>query len=276
MEDLPMTPATDDDDTTMQLALQESLESQEKVGPAAMASEASRNESQGQQSADATSTAGLGHEAYDGDELYVPGRLETALAIANAGPTPKSISMARRLSSSFPEESMFKAPKLLISHPSPSPDLSDDGSLEHLDEVDEVKQAISPIVNARTTPNTAHAPLWDIPLPTVAHESPNAESVAEQFGDVSDSDEDMELVPISIPEKKLSEPTTPVETPKPKDIVSTPRRATKVHFDFDDDNPPIDRTGGAAAKHRPPNQAQQTLTRRALLVPGTIRRGTCD
>jgi DNA excision repair protein ERCC-5 len=177
-EELPMSPATDEDDTIMQLTLQDSLESQENAD-LQHALEASRNESQGQQSADASSTAGssLGHEVSDGDELNVPGRLETALAIANAGPTPKSISMTRRLSSLFPEASMFEAPKLSIDHPSPSLDLSDDASLEYLDEVDEVKQAISPIANTRTTPDTAHTPLGDIPLPTGADEPAKAESV---------------------------------------------------------------------------------------------------
>jgi DNA excision repair protein ERCC-5 len=262
-EDSPTTPAADDDDTIMQLTLQESLESQEKAD-LQNALEASRNEFQGQQSLDATSTAGssLGHEVYDGDELNVPGRLETALAIANAGPTPKSISLTRRLSSSFPEASMFKPPKLSIDHSFPSLDLSDDSSLEYLDEVDEVKQATSPIVNTRPTPNTAHAPLGDIPLRTGVDESPNSESVEEQFGGVSDSDEDMELVPVSIPEKKLSAPTTPLETPKPKDIVSTPRRATKVHFD--DDNPSIGRTG--VAKTLSPESSTQNPTHEPVLV----------
>jgi DNA excision repair protein ERCC-5 len=265
-EGLSMSPAADDDDTIMQLALQESLESQEKAD-LQHALETSRNDFQGRQPADATSTAGssLGHEVYDGDELNVPGRLETALAIANAGPTPKSISMTRRLSSSFPEASMFKAPKLSIDHSFPSLDLSDDGSLEYLDEVDEVKQAISPIVNTRATPNTAHAPLGDIPLPTGAGESPRAESVEEQFGGVSDSDEDMEPVPVSIPEKKLSTPTTPLGTPKPGDIVSSPRRATKVHFDLDDDNLSIGRT--SVAKTPPPESSAQNPTHEPVLVP---------
>ena len=261
-ENLPMSPAAAaDDDTIMQLALQESLESQENAD-LQHALEASRNESQGQQSADATSTAGssLGHEVSDGDELNVPGRLETALAIANAGPTPKSISMTRRLSSSFPEASMFKTPKPSIDHSFPSLDLSDDASLEYLSEVDEVKQAISPIVNTRTTPNTAHTPLGDIR----ADESPKAEeSVEEQFGDVSDSDEDMEPVPVSIPEKKLSAPTAPLELLKPEAIVSTPRRATKVHFD--DDNLPIGQT--RVDKTPSPISNVQHPTHEPVLVP---------
>ena len=260
-EDLLMSPAAD---TIMQLAQQESLESQENAD-LQHALEASRNELQGQQSADATSTAGsLGHEVSDGDELIVPGRLETALAIANAGPTPKSISMTRRLSSSFPEASMFRAsePSIdLIDQPFPSPDLSDDASLEYLGEVDE---AIPSIFNTRTTPNTAQAPLGDIPLPTEAKESLKAKSVEEQFGGVGDSDEDMELVPVSIPEK-LSVPTTPLslETPKPKDIVSTPRRTTKVSFD--EDNLPIGRTG--VAKIPSPESSAQNPTQEPVLVP---------
>jgi DNA excision repair protein ERCC-5 len=261
-EDLPMSPAADDDDPIM-LALQESLESQEKAD-LQHAVEASRNESQGQQSADATSftESTFGDEVYDGDELNVPGRLETALAIANAGPTPKSISMARRLSSSFPDVPMFEAPKLPIDHPFPSPDLSDDASLEYLTEVDEVKQSISPIPNTRTTPNTVHAPLENIPLLTGADELPQAESVEEQFAGVSDSDEDMEPVLVSIPEKTLLAPVT-LETPKPKDIVSTPRRATKVHFD--DDNLPIGRTG--VTKTPPSESSAQNPTHEPVLVP---------
>jgi DNA excision repair protein ERCC-5 len=239
-EDIPMSPAADDDDTNMQLALQESLESQEK-DDLQHALEASRSEFKGQQPAD-TPGSSSGQEVYDGDELNVPGRLETALAIANAGPTPK-FSMARRLSSSFQEASMFKTPKFSIDDPLPSLDLSDDASLEYLDEVDEVKQATSPIINTHTTPDTSHAPLEDVPLSTEVDESSKAETVEEEFGGVSDSDEDMEPVPVPIPDKKLSAPATPVETPKPKDIdiVSNPRRATKVHFD--DDNLPIGRTG---------------------------------
>jgi len=235
--DLPMSPATDDDDTIMQLAMQESLESQENTD-LQHALEASRNELQGQQSTDVTSAAGssLGNEVSDGDELNVPGRLETALAIANAGPTPKSISMTRRLSSSFPEASVFKAPKLSVDHPSPSLDLSDDASLEYLDEVDDVKQAVSPKVDTHANLNTTHTLLGGIPLPTRADGSLQAQahSVEKQLEDISDSDEDMEPVPVLIPEKTVSLLTTPPETPKPKHIVSTPRRATKVHFNDDD------------------------------------------
>jgi DNA excision repair protein ERCC-5 len=235
-EDLPMSSAVvDDDDTIMQLALQESLESRENA-ELEDALEASRNEFQGPQSAD-TTTAGSSLEASDGDELYVPGRLETALAIANAGPTPKSISMARRLSSSFPEVSVSSTRKLSIDHPSPSPDLSED-SLEYLDEVDEVTQAIPPIVGIHTTPKPANVPLGRVPL-----SSTTDGTLQEQAGYVSDSDEDMEPVPISIPDKTLSKPTTTIETPIPKDMVSTPGRATKVHFD--DDELPTGRAGVA-------------------------------
>ena len=237
-EDLPMSSAVDeDDDTIMQLALQESLESQENA-ELEDALEASRNEFQGPQSAD-TTAEGSSLEASDGDELYVPGRLETALAIANAGPTPKSISMTRRLSSSFPEVSVSSTRKLSIDHPSPSPDLSDD-SLEYLDEVEEVTQAIPPTVGIHTAPKPANVPLERVPFSSTTDGTLQAESVDEQAGNVSDSDEDMEPIPISIPDQTLSEPTTTIETSKPKDTISTPGRATKVHFD--DDELPTGRT----------------------------------
>jgi DNA excision repair protein ERCC-5 len=250
-EDLPV---ADNDDTLMQVALQESLESQENA-ELQHALEASRIESQGQlPSADATSTAGSSSlDVSDGDELNVPGRLETVLAIANAGPTPKSISMTRRLSSSFPEVSVFNAPKLSVDRPSPSLDPSEDSSLEYLDEVDEVTPAISA---THSNPKTADFPLGRIPLPTRSDGTPQAESVEEQVGAVSDSDEDMELVPVSIPDKASSTHTTTFETPKPQDIVSTPRRGTKVHFD--DDNLPSRRVG-VAKTPSPESSAQHPV-----------------
>src|ERR1700761_3059371 len=154
-EDLPTTQITDDDDPALQLAVKESLESQEEA-ELWRALEASREEPH--RTAEGTSTAaGLGvsetvaSEASDVDELHVPGRLETALAIANAGPTPKSISMTRRLSS-LPQTSFFNAPKLLIDHPtSPSPDLSEDSSLEYLDHIEQVAQATTPVAASPIT-----------------------------------------------------------------------------------------------------------------------------
>jgi hypothetical protein len=72
----------------------------------------------------------------------------------------------------------------------------------------------------------------------------------------------MEPVLVSIPEKKLSAPTAPLETSKPKDIGSTPRRATKVHFE--DDNLPIGRTG--VAKAPSPESSAQNPTHEPVLV----------
>jgi len=266
-EDLPPLPAADDDDdAVMQLALQESLESQENT-VLQRALEVSRNEFQERLAMEAPSTAGtsldvseiLTSEASDGDELNVPGRLETALAIANAGPTPKSISMARRSSSSFREASVFPAPKLLIDRPSPSPDPSEDASLEYLDEIiDETSPAVLPIVGPHATPKTAHVFPESTPFPTKADEFPQVDSVEEQVGDVSDSDEDMELVPVSIPGNQLLAPMSILETPKPKDVVSTPRSATKVHFD----NIPT------ATKARSPESDAQHPGRKAVLTPG--------
>ncbi|KAI0288026.1 hypothetical protein BC826DRAFT_1040870 [Russula brevipes] len=246
-EGLPLPPAADGDDPTVQLALQESLESQEQA-ELQRALEASRNEFQEQQqSTDATSTAGSGldgseilaSEVSDGEELNVPGRLETALAIANAGPTPKSISMTQRLSSSTHEASVFNAPRLLVNDPSPSPDPSED-ALEYLDTMDTVAQVVSSIVDLNTTPRTAHITQERVPLPMREDEPPQVESVEEQAVDVGDSDEDMEPVPISTPENKLSAAITLLEAPKPIEVVPTSGRATRVHFDL-----PTGRTGAA-------------------------------
>jgi DNA excision repair protein ERCC-5 len=246
-EDSHLLPAADDDDPTVQLVLQESLEFQENADMERVL-EASRKEFQELQSAEATSTAGgsldvsehLASEASDGDELNVPGRLETALAIANAGPTPKSISMTQRISSSHLEASVFNAPKLLIDQPSPSPGLSDDASLEYLDVMDEIEQAISPANGSHTTPKAIDVSQGHMPLPVETDESRQVESTVEEVGDIDDSDEDMEPVPISLPEDKLSAPISLLETPKSKDAFPAPRGTTKVHFD--DDNLPAERT----------------------------------
>lgn len=269
-EDIQLLPAAgDDDDPTMQLALQESLESQENADMQ-RALEASRNELLGRQPADASSTAGssfdvsenLASEVSDGDELNAPGRLETKLAIANAGPTPKSISMTQRLSSSFREAPVFNAPKLLIDHPSPSPDLSDDAPLEYLDVMEEIAQEISPVDGPHTTPKTTHISTGHIPLSTEGDELRQVEPLGEQVGDVGDSDEDMEPVPISIPENESSTPITLPETPKYKDAV-THRSATKVHFD--DDNLPAGRT--SVTKTPSPETTAQHPTLKPVLTP---------
>ncbi|KAF8262103.1 hypothetical protein EI94DRAFT_1886778 [Lactarius quietus] len=267
-EDLPQVQPTDDDDPALQLAVKESLESQEEA-ELRHALEASRNVPQ--RTAGGTSTsAGLdvseivAGEASDGDELYVPGRLETALAIANAGPTPKSISMTRRLSS-LPQTSYFNAPKLLIDHPpSPSPDLSDDASLEYLDYVEEVAQAISPIAASPTTPKGDSTLLGSAPTLTTTNESLQVEVIEELSGAVSDSDEDMEPVPLSIPEKQPSATTAPVETPKSKDLISVDRHTnTSGHVRFEDDVLSTGKASGAST----PSESHTPHTLQDAVIP---------
>ena len=247
-EDLPPAQITDDDDPALQLAVQESLESQEEAD-LRHALNASRDERQWTSGGTST-VSGLDvsetvvSEASDGDELYVPGRLETALAIANAGPTPKSISMTRKISSSLPQTSFFNAPKLLIDHPSPSPDPSED-TLEYLDEV---PQATSPIAASPTTPKGLPQ---SVPAQPTTDESLRVVSIEEPSGAVSDSDEDMEPVPLSIPipERQLSATTALPETPKSKGLVSADRRTVgsgRVHFEDDDLS-----TGQAGAASNP-------------------------
>ncbi|KAH9178241.1 PIN domain-like protein [Lactarius sanguifluus] len=185
-EVLPLAQTIDDDDPALQLAVQESLESQEEVD-LRRALEASRDESQWPAEGSASTVSGLdvseivASEASDGDELNVPGRLETALAIANAGPTPKSISMTRRLSS-LPQTSYFNAPKLLIDPISPSPDPTEDSPLEYLDSVEEVVRAISPAVASPTTPKGDPGLPRGAPALTTTNESPQAEPMEELSG----------------------------------------------------------------------------------------------
>lgn len=270
-EDIQLLPATgDDSDPTMQLALQESLESQENADMQ-RALEASRNEFMERRPADPTSTTGssldvsenLASEASDGDELNAPGRLETKLAIANAGPTPKSISMTERLSYSFQEAPVFNAPKLLIDHPSPSPDLSDDAPLEYLDVMEEIAQEISPVDGPHTTPKTTYTSPGHIPVSMGADGSRQVELVGEQVGNVSDSDDDMEPVLVSIPQNDSPMPVILLETPKSKGAVSIHRSATKVHFD--DDSLPAGRT--SVTKTPSPESAGQHPVLEPALTP---------
>ncbi len=236
-EDLPLAQITDDDDPALQQAVKESLESREEAD-LEYALEASRNESQ--RTAEGSSTIpGLdvsetaASETSDGDELYVPGRLETALSIANAGPTPKSISKTGRHSSSLPQNPYFGTPKLLMDYPtSPSPDLSEDVPLEYLDPIEEVTQATAPVVASPTTPKSKPDWLGSVPALTTTNEL----LMDEPSEAVSDSDEDMEPVPLTIPEKQMSGTTALPEAPKSKDLVSATGRTTAsghVHLEND-------------------------------------------
>lgn len=261
-DDLPPAQTTDDDDPALQLAVKESLEFQEEA-ELRRALGASREEPR--RTVDGTSNAAgldvseiVASEASDGDELNVPGRLETALAIANAGPTPKSISMTRRLTS-LPQTSFFNAPKLLIDHsPSPSPDLSEDAPLEYLDHIEEVVKATSPVSASPITPNGDHGLLGNVPALTTTDEPVQVEPIEELSGAVSDSDEDMEPVPLSIPEKRPSAATPLPETPKANALVSADRRtfaSGRVHFEDD-----VLSTGQAGAASTPSDsQAPHTL-----------------
>ncbi|KAI0065313.1 PIN domain-like protein [Artomyces pyxidatus] len=83
-DELPQYVIEEDEDPEVLAALQESIELEEEA-TFRRAVEASRI---------AQAARPSHEEASDGDDLYVPGRLETALSIANAGPTPKSLSSA--------------------------------------------------------------------------------------------------------------------------------------------------------------------------------------
>ncbi|EIM91084.1 PIN domain-like protein [Stereum hirsutum FP-91666 SS1] len=123
--------ATFDEDPELLAAMQESMEVEEEAA-LRRALEASRMSigNADSRSMDATSTTDSVELPDDlnttvssdvDEDLYVPGRLETALAIAGAGPTPQrlsSVSTPRRsstLGSMIPESSMFGKPTLLLS-----------------------------------------------------------------------------------------------------------------------------------------------------------------
>ncbi|KAH9068359.1 hypothetical protein EDB83DRAFT_2586185 [Lactarius deliciosus] len=249
----------------LRLKTKKSLESHEEAD-LRRALKASRDESQWLLGSTST-VSGLdvsetvASEASDGDELNVPGRLETALAIANAGPTPKSISMTRRLSS-LPQTSYFNAPKLLIDPTSPSPDPTEDSPLEYLDSVEEVARASSPAVASPTTPKGDPGLPRGAPALTTTNESPQAEPLEDLSGAVSDSDDDMELVPLSIPENQPSAETLP-ETPKRKDLGSADRRTVtsgRVHFEDEVLSTGRASVAAASSESHSPHSLHQPIT----------------
>lgn len=197
-----------DQDPELAAAMQESIEVEEEAA-LRRALEASRMSiaNPHPRSVDATSTADsveLPEEASlqlssDVDEdMYVPGRLETALAIAGAGPTPQrlsSMSTPRRPSASnntVPKTSMFGKPTLLLSKQNETP----------------TKAMGSPAGPSRTP--TAR---------TLSRAATIAEPVSSAM-EYSDDDLYMEEVPVPVSAPKAREPSV---LPKVPDSVRSAR-----------------------------------------------------
>jgi DNA excision repair protein ERCC-5 len=92
------------------------------------------------------------------------------------------------------------------------------------------------------------------------------ELIEELSGAVSDSDEDMEPVPLSIPEKQPSTTTPLPETPKPKALISADRRtfaSGRVHFEDD-----VLSTGQASAASTP-SESRAPHSLREPVIPET-------
>ncbi|KAI0264472.1 hypothetical protein BC834DRAFT_883267 [Gloeopeniophorella convolvens] len=254
-EILPVRPL-DGDDPAMQLAVQESLEAQE-AADLRRALEASRSELQ-EASVLEPDRAG---DLSDGGELHVPGRLETALAIANAGPTPKAISMISKISPVLPETetSIFGKPKILLGRiESPSPEPSEDAGLEYLDDAPEIRP-VSPIVVSPATPKATPFPLERTP-PSAAAEvllplEPLQEAV-EIIGDSEDDMEDMEpVLPLPIPRPDVAPPVAVPDSLE--ESVSIHEFSKVAHVRFEDDIVSVSASPPAAPSPLPKPQMQQ-------------------
>ncbi|KAI0044031.1 hypothetical protein FA95DRAFT_1562646 [Auriscalpium vulgare] len=223
-DELPTVPGAEDDDFELAAALQDSIDVEEEA-MLRRAVEASRAAHAEQPSTEATSTADSMEvveqtpASSDVEELYVPGRLETALAIANAGPAPKAFSSHQyspRKSVSF--EHAFGQPTLLPkSQKSPTTPLTASGKppSPHLIPSPSGQQASSRKAPQRS-PTT---PIAGLPkaVPSSPEISPLGPAILLPSEPVhfapevimdSDSDEDMEEVQIAAPVPPAN-PTTP-------------------------------------------------------------------
>ncbi|KAA1467640.1 PIN domain-like protein [Dentipellis sp. KUC8613] len=204
------------DDPELALAMQASLEDEEDAA-LRRALEASRMNIAGRPSTASTSSSASVElveervaESSDGDDLYMPaGRLETALAIANAGPTPKGLSMSRHPTQYSPQSPMFGRPTGgLLGQPTRlvSTAIQVSESDEDMEEV-----PVTPL--AKVPP----------PLPaqsTTPTKTPAVERRRPEVMTISDSEDDMEEV--VVPEE------LPTLTQPPR-VISEPLRDAKLH-----------------------------------------------
>ncbi|TFY81225.1 hypothetical protein EWM64_g2787 [Hericium alpestre] len=199
-DELPPPPHhTVDDDLELVTAIQQSIDMAEDAEDADFqrALAASRMAIAGQSSTDASSStssvADIPEErtadSSEGEDLYVPGRLEIALAIANAGPTPKRPIMGRNPSNISPHSPAFgRSASGLLAHSRPiQPAVTPDVQSVTDSEDDMEPVPVTPLAKTVSMPTALETTSTKAQTVEPAPQ-PAAEMVA------SDSDEEMKEV----------------------------------------------------------------------------------
>ncbi|THH13045.1 hypothetical protein EW146_g7122, partial [Bondarzewia mesenterica] len=197
--ELPQTiPDNVDEDPELAIAMQESIDLEEEAA-LRRALEASRMAIAGQPSTEATSTSdsleALDHyirQASDDDDLYVPGRLETALAIANAGPAPTAL---YKSSNTFAESSMWQPTKLLTAGANLSAPTSLTQKTIAPDSEDDMEEIVIESAMTTMTSSKALESLSSLKVPqTPPKPVPAVTPVTPTYTPASDSEDDMEEI----------------------------------------------------------------------------------
>ncbi|TFY57352.1 hypothetical protein EVJ58_g7063 [Rhodofomes roseus] len=216
-DDLPMDSLADQGDETadpeLAAAIQESLEAEEEES-LRRAMEASRAEANAAASRMSENGASSSRVTLDGehprasrippyldeddDDLYAsPSRLETALAIAGAGPSRRPLSESRKTSgSSHPQSSIFGTPSLLLpeaSRTSLAPPVATAPSVVPSDSEDDMEEVSLPPPLPITPPKTTR-----VERRLVEERATPSPRPAQEFDGmfVEDSDEDMEEISV--------------------------------------------------------------------------------
>ncbi|ETW83179.1 hypothetical protein HETIRDRAFT_157263 [Heterobasidion irregulare TC 32-1] len=151
---LPLHHDLPDEDPELMIAMQESID-QEEESYLQRALEASRMSTAGPlptgiaSSVSFNAAASAIRDASDGEDLYIPGRLETALAIANAGPLHKPLYMPHNSPVSRAE---WRPTRLLISKTAPRASASHIVVHESDDDMEEIQvplAVLAPSVEAK-------------------------------------------------------------------------------------------------------------------------------
>ena len=164
-----------EEESYLQRALEASRMSIAGPSPTGTASTASFN-----------AAASIIRDASDGEDLYIPGRLETALAIANAGPAHKPLYMPHNSPVSRAE---WRPTRLLISKTAPRASTSHIVAHESDDDMEEIQVPLAVLAPSVEAKARFHTEVSRTPLEPASH------AVSEAV--MSESDDDMEEVTLA-------------------------------------------------------------------------------
>lgn len=188
---LPLHHDLPDEDPELMIAMQESINLEEE-SYLQRALEASRMSIAGPSPTGTASTASFNaaasiiRDASDGEDLYIPGRLETALAIANAGPAHKPLYMPHNSPVSRAE---WRPTRLLISKTAPRASTSHIVAHESDDDMEEIQVPLAVLAPSVEAKARFHTEVSRTPLEPASH------AVSEAV--MSESDDDMEEVTLA-------------------------------------------------------------------------------